>query len=246
MLNNATYQQLKEMRLYAMGDSFKTLTESGSQALPVEEGAALMVEAEYLARANRRVAKLISRAAFRFPAVLEDIDYSSRQGITKPDIVRLSTGLYIKKHQNVFLSGPTGVGKTYIACALGRNACNLGTPVIYIRLPVMLEKFDDARLNNTYQQVRSRFATIPLLILDDWGLKKFTPDETQDVMELFERRYDRCSTIFAGQLPPTSWHQLFPDPTLADAILDRFIHNAYRFNLTGDSMRKTLALKDLD
>jgi DNA replication protein DnaC len=247
MLNNTTITQLQSMHLSAMASALKEQEDSpGIQSLSFEERLGLAVDAEWLSRQNRRINRLVAASGFRFPASIEDIDYSSRSGITRADIARLAAGTYLKKFQNVCLSGPTGVGKTYIACALGRSACLRGVPTIYLRVCDFFDRLDDARLLNSYPKCRKRFCQVPLLILDDWGLKKFSLEESQEIMELVERRYLQASTIISGQIPPDAWHDLFPDPTLADAILDRLVHNAYRYNITGDSMRKTLALKDLD
>jgi DNA replication protein DnaC len=247
MLNNQTVSQLRELRLPDMAASFKEQLESDAmRGLSFEERVALMVEAEWLARKNRRVSRLVSQAAFRINASVEDMDYSSRRGITKADIARLSSNAYIKNFLNVFVTGPTGAGKTYIACALGRAACVQGIPALYFRLPDFFDRVDAARMNNSYAQFRSRIASVPLLILDDWGIRKFALDEANEIMELAERRYGSASTIIAGQTPPSVWHDLFPDPTLADAVLDRLVHNAYQYNITGDSMRKTLALKNME
>jgi DNA replication protein DnaC len=247
MLNNVTVTQLQKMHLSAMASSLKEQEENPDvQSLSFQERLALAVEAEWLSRKNRRIALLVKNAHFRFPAATEDIDYSSRSGITRSDIARLASGNYLKKFLNILLTGPTGVGKTYIACAIGRAACLQGTAALYLRIPDYFDRLDEARIQHSYAKCRKRLCSVPLLILDDWGLKKFTLDESQEIMEMAERRYGRGSTIISGQLPPAAWHDLFPDPTLADAILDRLVHNAYRYNITGDSMRKTLAVKDLE
>jgi DNA replication protein DnaC len=250
MLNQATLSQLRDLRLYAMAAKFKELMEQGQAAsdvpsLSFEERFALLVEAEWLARYNRRTNRLLTQAAFRLPAVIEDIAYQGRQGISRPEVLRLSSGSYLKKAQNILICGPTGVGKTYLVCALGHAACVQGTQTFYIRVADFFQHLADAQMDNRYSQFRDKLSKVPLLILDDWGLKKFTLEETHEIMELFERRYGRAATIISGQLPVSAWHDLFPDPTLADAILDRVVHNAYKYSISGESMRKTLAEKDL-
>jgi DNA replication protein DnaC len=215
-------------------------------ALSFEERLGFLVEAEWLSRRSKRIGQLIAHAGFRFPACLEDIEYQGKQGISKPDVIRLSTGGYIRKNLNLLISGPTGVGKTYLACALGRAACSQGVSTLYIRVPDLFLRLANARLEGTYHALRDKFSKAGLLILDDWGLKKFTLEETHEIMELTERRYGRTSTVFSGQLPHTAWHELFPDPTLADAILDRVIHNAYKYNIIGDSMRKVIAERGME
>jgi DNA replication protein DnaC len=144
----------------------------------------------------------------------------------------------LKKKQNIILSGATGVGKTYIACAIGQAICKQNISVRYFRKANMFQLSSCAVLDGQYASCKKKIVNIPMLILDDWGLKKFSSDETHELMEIFESRYEQKSTIICGQLPCSEWHNLFPDPTLADAILDRIVHNAYKFNLSGESMRK--------
>ena len=173
-------------------------------------------------------------------------DSQGKRGISKADVLKLSLGGYIKKALNLFLCGPTGIGKTYLACALGRAACAQGHQVLYTRLPDFFHWTAAAQGNRRQAPFHDKCAKVPLLILDDWGLRKFSFEETQELSELFERRYGRASTIIASQVPSGSWHELFPDPTQADAILDRIVHNAYAYNITGESMRKTIGKRSLE
>jgi len=246
MLDNVTLNHLHDLRLSAMAACFKEQSQTHSMSsLSFEERFGFLVEAEWLHRKNKRTERLIKKAGFRFPAFIEDIDYSNKKGITKGDIIKLSLGSYIKKAHNIFFCGPTGVGKTYLVCALGRSACIQGYQVMYIRLNDFFRYCFAALAHGRQAQFRDRCAKVPLLILDDWGLKKFSFEETVELSDLFERRYGRVSTIISGQIPSTSWHELFPDPTQADSILDRIVHNTYPFNITGDSMRKTIGKKSL-
>jgi len=246
MLDNTTINQLHDLRLGVMAACFKEQVETHSMSsLSFEERFGFLVEAEWLHRRNKRTEQLIKKAAFRFPAVIEDIDYLNKKGITKGEIIKLSLGSYIKKAHNIFFCGPTGVGKTYLVCALGRAACLQGYQVMYIRLNDFFRLSFAALAHGRQVQFRDKCAKVSLLILDDWGLKKFSFEETVELSDLFERRYGRVSTIISGQVPSTSWHELFPDPTQADSILDRIIHNAYPFNITGDSMRKTIGKKSI-
>jgi len=241
MLDNATINQLRELHLSAMAASFKEQqNRPDMSSLTFEERFGFLVEAEWQSRRNKRTQRLIRQAGFRFPAAIEDIDWQSKRGIAKPEILRHSLGTYIKKAHNIIFCGPTGVGKTYLACALGRAACVQGVQVLYIRLPDFFQ-----RVSNK-SAFHDRCAKVPLLILDDWGLKKFSLEETCELSELFERRYDRASTIISGQVPSTSWHELFPDPTQADSILDRIVHNAYSYSISGESMRKTIGKRSLE
>ena len=247
MLNNATLSQLRDMGLSTMASCFKEQQDqSGIGSLCFEERFGLLVEAEWLSRRNNRINRLIKQAGFRFPAVLEDVDYAEKHGITKPEVLKLSLGNYIKKAQNIFISGPTGVGKTYLACALGRAACTQGVQVLYSRVSDFFQNISTATPYSRKVSSRDKCAQATLLIFDDWGLKKFSPEETHELSDLFERRYGRASTIISGQVPFTSWHDLFPDPTQADSILDRLVHNAYIYNISGESMRKTIGKRSLE
>jgi len=247
MLNNATLNQLKDLRLGIMADSFKEQSEKQNiSSLSFEERFGLLVEAEWIHRRNTRTARLIRKAGFRFNAEVEDIDYTNKKGVSKGEIIKLSLGSYIKKAQNIFFCGPTGVGKTYLACALGRSACLLGVQVFYIRLPDFFNNIFTNIPQGRQSQFRDKFSKVPLLILDDWGLKKFSFEETAELSNLFERRYNRVSTIISSQVPFAAWHELFPDPTQADSILDRIVHNAYDYNITGESMRKTIGKRSFE
>jgi len=244
MFDNATLNQLHELRLSAMAHCFtEQQTQTGIHSLSFEERFALLVDAEWLCRRSKRTERLVRQAGFRFNAAVEDIDYHSKKGIGKPEVIKLSLCSYIKKAQNIFFSGPTGVGKTYLACALGRAACAQGFQVMYTRLN---DFFRCAFSAHGQSRFSDKCARVPLLIFDDWGLKKFSLDETAELSDLFERRYGRASTIISGQIPCTAWHDLFPDPTQADAILDRLVHNAYTYNISGESLRKTIGKRSLE
>jgi len=224
-----------------MAEHFKEQhNKPGIHSLSFEERFAFLVEAEWLMRRNKRTERLARQAGFRVSAAVEDIDWHGKKGIHKPEIVKHSLGAYIRKAQNIIFCGPTGVGKTYLACALGHAACAQGTGVMYIRLSDFFRKVFDT------SNFRDKCAVIPLLILDDWGLKKFSFEETSELSDLFERRYGRVSTIISGQVPSAVWHELFPDPTQADSILDRIVHNAYSYNITGESMRKSVGKRSLE
>jgi len=250
MFDNATLSQLLDLRLNAMAVGFREQLELRSvdknsiTSLSFEERFGLLVEAEWLNRRNKRTERLVRRSGFRFPAAIEDVDYMSKEGITKGELLKLSLGTYIKKAQNVFFCGPTGVGKTFLVCALGRAACAQGFQVMYTRL---CDFFRCTFATHAHGQTHfsDKCEKVPLLILDDWGLKKFSLEETAELSCLFERRYGRASTIISGQVPSTLWHELFPDPTQADSILDRIVHNAYIYNISGESMRKTIGKRSL-
>jgi DNA replication protein DnaC len=245
MLNKTTINHLHDLHLSAMAAKLVEIQDrTENDTLSFDERLALLVDAQWLSKQTKKINRLLVQAAFRFPAAIEDIDYQGKHGIAKQDIQRLAEGEYLRRKRNILLSGPTGVGKTCLVNALGRSACFQGHPVRYFRIPGFFAHLGDARTEGRYSKVFDKIAALPLLILDDWGLRKFTLEESHEIMELFERRYDAASTIIAGQLPCSAWHGLFPDPTLADAILDRVVHNAYKFTLSGDSMRKTIAERE--
>jgi DNA replication protein DnaC len=252
MFDNATLSQLHDLHLNTMAAYFKEQSElcskdkSGITSLSFEERFGLLVEAEWLSHLNKRTERLVKQAGFRFSAAIEDIDYHNKRGITKPEVLKLSLGSYINKAQNVFFSGPTGVGKTYLVCALGRTACAHGIQVVYTRVSDFFRWTFAARVQGRQAPFRDKCAKVPLLILDDWGLKKFSLEETSELSDLFERRYGRASTMISGQVPSASWHELFPDPTQAESILDRLVHNAYSYNISGESMRKTIGKRSFE
>ena len=244
MLEKTTLNKLRDLKLTAMASKYEWQQEQHEiRSLSFEERLGMLVDAQWLDKHDRRVNSLAKQAGFRYPAAAEDIDYREKRGITKADILRLCGCLYIQKKQNVILTGPTGVGKTYIACALGRCACQHGFAVKYLRTADLFASLDEAHAAGSYPALKKRLGSVPLLILDDWGMKPFSMAEAYEISELAELRYGRASTVVSTQLPHHTWHELFPDPTVAEAILDRLIHNAFKYNLAGESMRKTLALR---
>ena len=203
-----------------------------------------MVEKEWLQRKNSRIKRILNAASFSISACLEDIEYNSDRELDKRTIQTLSTCTFLEQKLNIVLSGKTGTGKTYIACAFGNAACRHGHSVRYFRIPELLLEIQDAKNENRYSKFITSLQKIRLLILDDIGLKSYTLEESRDILEILEYRYNKVSTILAGQIAHTKWYELFPDPTVADAIMDRFIYNSYIMPLDSKkSMREVMAEK---
>lgn len=245
MLNNQTIEKLLDMNLKTMARMLDN-PQDNLYELSFEDRLGMMVEKEWLARKNARIKRLIKQANFKCNACVEDISYRSDRKIDKSLIQKLSRCSFVEQKLNVILSGPTGCGKSYIACALGNSACRLGLSVKYYRIPELLLELNNARQENIYMKFLRKIQKARLLVIDDWGLKPYTLEESRDILELAESRYNKCSTIYASQIPCEQWYELIPDPTIADAILDRIIHNAYKVNVDGPSMRKIESEKFLE
>jgi DNA replication protein DnaC len=239
MLHHPTLDKLQTLRLTGMA---KALSEQmgmpESTALSVEERLGLLVDREMTERSDRRLTTRLRQAKLRLNACLEDLDYRSPRGLDKSLVLRLASCQWVKERHNVLITGPTGVGKTWIACALGHTACREGYTALYLRLPRFLQELPIAKGDGRYAKRMAALAKIDLLILDDWGLATFSDENRRDVLELLEDRHGRRATIVTSQFPVEHWHDAIGNPTLADAILDRLIHNAYKITLRGDSMRK--------
>ena len=237
----ATIEKLTLMKLHGMTEGLQEqMNTPAYRDLGFEERFGLLVDKEKLYRENRQLRILASKAHFRHPAAcVEDIDFRTRRGITKENLLRLSQNEWIRNHHNLIMVGPTGVGKTYLACALGNSAIRQGISSLYVRMPRLAQELKVARADGSYVKLLQRLQRIKLLIVDDWGLNPFTDEQRRDFLEIMEDRHQVRSSIIASQLPIDMWHDMIGDPTLADAICDRIVHNAYKIILTGESMRKT-------
>jgi DNA replication protein DnaC len=211
--------------------------------LSFEERFSLLVDAEWVSRKNRHLKGLLNTAKFSINACIEDINYDPRRKLDRNLILRLTTMAWINQHQNILISGQTGCGKSFLACALGNLACRNGISVKYYRTSKLLEELMIAKGEGTFFRVFNSLKKLPLLILDDWGLNPIHQNDCSLLFELFEERYDKGSHIIISQLPTEHWHKVLTDPTLSDAILDRFIHNSYKINIEGDSMRRLKSIK---
>jgi len=206
--------------------------------LPFEERLGLLVDREATERADRRLKTRLRQAKLRLPATIEDLDLRHPRGLDKRQVLSLAGCDWIREHHNLLLTGPTGVGKTYLACALAQKACREGFTVRYLRMPELFRDLKVAHVDGRYGKLLSRYARTDLLVLDDWGLSVLTERERRDLYEIFEDRTGRRSTLVASQLPVGKWHQVVGDPTLADAVLDRVVSSAYKIVLKGESMRR--------
>jgi DNA replication protein DnaC len=239
MLNEETYDKLVAMKLRGLAACFHDLLEQkGPDKLTFEERFGLMVDREWTERQERRLIRRLQIARLREPACLEDLDYRHPRGLDRSVMQRLGTLRWVREHENVIITGKTGVGKTWIACALGDRACRENFSVRYFRLPRLLEAVRIARGDGTYEKTLGQIAKTTVLILDDWGLAPLEDQPRRDVLEILEDRHGRGSTVVCSQMPVKKWHDTVGDPTIADAILDRLIHNAHRIELSGPSMRK--------
>ncbi len=240
MLNNPTIDKLNTLKLIGMANALKDQEQVDEIAsLSFHERLGLMIDREMLERENRRLAIRLKRAKLRERACFEDVDYRHARGLDKSMMMALSSCKWIRDHHSVLIEGATGVGKTYIACALAHKACLEGYTTIYARLPRLLGEITVARADGRYGKVMKAFAKTDLIVLDDLGLMPLTAENRRDLLEIVEDRNGLRSTIVTSQLPVSKWYDAIGDPTLADAILDRLVHNAYKIILKGESMRKT-------
>lgn len=239
MLTVPTLDKLRELRLHGMVSAFEEQlagTEFGE--LTFEERLGVMVDRELIERENRRLKSRLKTAKLRQQACMEDIDYRHPRGLDKSLMMSLYTCQWIREHLNILITGPTGVGKSFIACAFGHRACLSGFKVLYFRGPRLFQDIALARGDGRYNKVMNTIAKTHVIVIDDWGLSSLTDQEQRDFLEILEDRHGIHSTIISSQVPLEHWHELMENPTLSDAILDRLIHNAYKINLKGESMRK--------
>lgn len=239
MLTHPLFDQLQQLRCFGMIEALKEqLNQPDSAQLTFDERFGLLVEREYIVRENRRLKSRLTLAKLKSQACLAKIDYAPTRGLSKSIVDKLSHCKWIKKQQNLLITGPTGTGKTYLACAFAHQACLQGLSARYTRLPRLFEEVMIARAEGNYAKMMAKLARQSVLILDDWGLANLNDQQRRDLLEIIDDRHNQTSTIVTSQLPISSWHQFIGDPTLGDAILDRVIHNAHKIELIGESMRK--------
>jgi len=238
MLCQPTIDKLRALKLNSMANALAQQMETPLPDLDFESRLAILVEQEWLDRENRKLKRRLTQAKLQQHACIEDINYDSHRGIIKSKMLELSRNQWLHNKLNLLITGSTGCGKTYIACALAHRACLDGYTSRYYRLPRLWEELKVAKANGTYSQWLSQIAKLDLLILDDWGLVAPDTERRQDLLEILDDRYQKRSTLVTSQLPVAHWHEHLNEKTFADAILDRLVHNSVRIELTGETMRK--------
>ncbi|MGQ0560360.1 MAG: IS21-like element helper ATPase IstB [Gemmatimonadota bacterium] len=239
MLLQPTIERLRELRLLGMATALEEQTLMPDlQSVSFEDRLGLLVEREHTQRENRRLTRLLQLAKLRLPATVEDIDFRRPRGLDKSLILRLASSRWIESHEVVLVSGATGTGKSYLACALGHSACRHGLATRYYRFSRMLSELARARADGSYPKLLEKLARTQLLLIDDFGMSPLTETERRDLLEVLEDRYNRRATLVTSQLPFEHWHAAVGETTFADAILDRLAHGAHRITLKGASMRR--------
>ena len=241
MLNHPSLDKLRRMKLEGMAQAFEEQLEmSSSQELAFEARLGLLVDRELTHRDNRSFTRRLKNAHLKQPASLEDVDYKHPRNLDPSLLQSLSSCQWIKDHRNLLISGPTGAGKSYLATALARQACRLDSSVLYTQTTKLLQELLISKGDGRYPSKLNKLAKTQLLILDDWGLDSLSAQQQRILLELLDDRYQKASTLIASQFHPNLWHELLGNPTLADAILDRLIHNAYRIHLKGQYIGQVL------
>jgi DNA replication protein DnaC len=242
-MNETTLQKMKQMKLYGMVAAFKTSLEDGRQVnLTADEMISFLVEAEWDDRNNRRIARRIRTARFRYKANIEQIDFTVDRNLEKNLMHRFAECTFIQKNENILITGSTGIGKSYVASALGNQACMLGYKVFYASTSKLFSMLKMAKADGSYIKEITRIEKTDLLILDDFGMQPLDTHNRAALMEIIEDRHGKGSTIITAQLPVAQWHDVIGEKTVADALLDRLVHNAYRIEMVGESLRKRQSL----
>jgi len=240
MLNQPTLEKLRALRLHGMAEAFRAQAEQkGITDLSFEERFALLVDQQWNWRQNRALERRLTKAKLRHRASLEDVDFRTQRGLDRSLLRSLTQdSAWVREHQNIFLLGPTGIGKSFLACALAEKACRDGFTALYTRASQLFRDLALARADGSLRVLLARLARLDVLVVDDWAMAPLADTERRDFLEICEDRYQQHSMILTSQLPVAKWHEQIGDPTLADSILDRLVHNAHRIEMRGESMRK--------
>jgi DNA replication protein DnaC len=239
MLVQPILDKLGSLKLAGMGEGLREQMENPAyRKLSFEDRLGMLLDKEWNLRQTRKQTRRMRVARFREAAVIEDLDFSASRGLNRAEVLALTQDDWIRRRLNIIITGPTGAGKTYLACALGQSACRNGVSVRYFQIAKLLQKITYARADGSSPKFLEILAKTQLLVIDDWLRNPLTESQTPDLLEILEDRYGRASTMLATQIPVSDWHDRLGNATLSDAVMDRIIHNAYRLELRGESMRK--------
>jgi DNA replication protein DnaC len=237
-MNSTVLNKMGHMKFYGMQQSYKTLLDTQHHSLTNDEIVSILIQAEWEDRENRKIGRYIKTARFRYGANIEEIDFTARRGIDKTQLLRLADCSFINKKENLLITGPTGVGKSYLASALGHQACLQGYKTLYFNAQKLFPQLNTFKADGSYPKHIDRIERHDLLIIDDFGLQPLTPTARMMLLEIIEDRHGKRSTIISSQLPVDKWFEIIGDSTVADAIMDRMVHASHRIDLKGESLRK--------
>jgi DNA replication protein DnaC len=247
MNNNQTLAQMRQLKLNGMANAYEAIIKMplDKQPVVIDQFIAQIIEAELLDRQQRKTISAIRQAQFRYQASIEEISFSPQRNLNKSTLLKLADTSFIKRHENIIITGATGCGKSFIATALGYQACQMGIRTAYFSLPKLLQKLHLAKADGSYIRELSRIEKYPLIILDDWGIQPLDTNARLAILQLIEDRHGKNSTIITAQMPVANWHQYINEPALADAILDRLLANTHRIELKGGSLRNNTQQNNL-